>query len=193
MYSNVLTSNKKILENCIKNIALGSKDDLKELYELTSSAVYGFSLSILKNIHEAEDVLQEVYIKIYDNASTYQENGKPMAWILTITKNLSLMKLRNNKHHVNIDEIIETIPSKSNDNTTDIKILLTASFKHISDEERQILILHALSGYKHREISKLLDIPLSTVLSKYNRTIIKIRKFIGEEGKLWEKRKLRKN
>ena len=107
-----------------------------------------------------------------------------MAWILTITKNLSLMKLRNNKHHVNIDEIIETIPSKSNDNTTDIKILLTASFKHISDEERQILILHALSGYKHREISKLLDIPLSTVLSKYNRTIRKIRKFIGEEGKL---------
>ena len=184
MYSNVLTSNKKILENCIKNIALGSKDDLKELYELTSSAVYAFSLSILKNTHEAEDVLQEVYIKIYDNASTYQENGKPMAWILTITKNLSLMKLRNNKHHVNIDEIIETIPSKSNDNTTDIKILLTASFKHISDEERQILILHALSGYKHREISKLLDIPLSTVLSKYNRTIRKIRKFIGEEGKL---------
>ena len=104
-----------------------------------------------------------------------------------------LMKLRNNKHHVNIDEIIETIPSKSNDNTTDIKILLTASFKHISDEERQILILHALSGYKHREISKLLDIPLSTVLSKYNRTIRKIRKFIGEEGKLWEKRKSRKN
>lgn len=192
MYSTILTSNKyeyskindNVLEKYIRDIALGNKDCLKELYDITKSSVYGFALSILKNIHEAEDILHDVYIKIYDNASTYQENGKPMAWILTITKNLSLMKLRKKKHSVDIDEIIEIIPSKCNMNNAETRLLLSAVFKIISDEERNILTLHAVSGYKHREISKLLDIPLSTVLSKYNRTIKKIRKYMSEEGKI---------
>ena len=192
MYSTILTSNKyeyskindNVLEKYIRDIALGNKDCLKELYDITKSSVYGFALSILKNIHEAEDILHDVYIKIYDNASTYQENGKPMAWILTITKNLSLMKLRKKKHSVDIDEIIEIIPSKCNMNNAETRLLLSAVFKIISDEERNILTLHAISGYKHREISKLLDIPLSTVLSKYNRTIKKIRKYMSEEGKI---------
>ena len=186
MQPNILMSNKYgynnyELEECIKNIALGDGNYLSKLYEITSSAVYGFALSILKNIHEAEDVLHDDYIKVYDNAGTYQDNGKPMAWIFTITKNLSLMKLRSKKHHADIDEIIEIIPSKSNINNSETKLLIEAIFKCISDEERNILMLHTMSGYKHREISKLLDIPLSTVLSKYNRTIKKIRKYMGEE------------
>lgn len=192
MYSNILTSNKYgysksdkyVLERCIKNITLGSKEAITELYELTKSAVYGFALSILKNIHEAEDVLHDVYIKIYDNSSTYQENGNPMGWILTITKNLSLMQLRKKKHSIDIDEIIETIPSKSGHNDAHTKLLLEAAFEYISDEERNILTLHAVAGYKHHEIAKFLEIPLSTALSKYNRAIKKIRKYISEEGKI---------
>lgn len=188
MYSNIMTSNKyeyndKVLEKCIKDIANGDSDALTLLYTITKASVYGFALSILKNMHEAEDVLHDVYIKIHDNASTYQDNGKPMAWILTITKNLSLMKLRKKKHSVDIDEIIEIIPSKC-DRIADARLLLTAAFKYISDEERNILTLHAVAGYKHREISKLLDIPLSTVLSKYNRAIKKIKKYMSEEGKI---------
>ena len=176
MYLNILTSNKYeydkyVLDECIKNIALGDGNSLTKLYEITRPLVYGFALSLLKNIHEAEDVLHDVYIKIYDNANTYQDNGKPMAWILTITKNLSLMKLRKKRHYTDIDGIIEIIPSRSNVNDAETKLLLAATFKCISDEERNILILHAVSGNKHREISKLLDIPLSTVLSKYNRAI----------------------
>lgn len=87
------------LEEEIAMIALGNKDALSNIYYNTKHIVYGFSLSILKNIHEAEDILQEVFIKIYENADSYQANGKPLAWILTITKNLSLMKLRKKKHH----------------------------------------------------------------------------------------------
>ena len=73
------------LEKCIKDISFGDKDALSTLYNLTKTSVYGFALSILKNMHEAEDVLQEVYIRIYENASFYNPNGKPLAWILTIT------------------------------------------------------------------------------------------------------------
>ena len=53
--------------------------------------------------------------------------------------------------------------------------------KILSDEERQIVTLHAVSGFKHREIAGFLDIPLPTVLSRYNRALKKLRKYLTEE------------
>ena len=189
MYSKILTSNNEhvlnknpFLEECIEYIGYGSKDALCNLYEVCKTSVYGFSLSILKNKHDAEDVLQEVFIKIYESASTYQKNGKPMAWILTITKNLSLMKLRKKKNHKDLDELKDILPDKRK-NDVEIKLLLSAAFECISDEERNILVLHAVSGFKHHEIAKLLGLPLSTVLSKYSRAIKKIKNKMGEEKK----------
>ena len=85
---NINESQKSLIENYIKDISKGDKEALSKLYEVTKSSVYGFALSILKNMHDAEDVLQEVYVKIYENASLYQANKKPLAWILKITKNL---------------------------------------------------------------------------------------------------------
>ncbi len=189
MYSNIVVPynyeyvklNKNEIEVCIKDIALGKKEALKRLYELTSNQIYGFALSILKNMHEAEDVLHDVYIKIVENAHTYQDNGKPMAWIFTITKNLSLMRLRKTKHHVDINEIIEILPSKCEGDILENRQLVTAAFSYITDEERNILMLHAVAGYKNHEIAKLLDLPLSTVLSKYHRAIKKIKKYMSEE------------
>ena len=58
-----------------------------------------------------------------------------------------------------------------------------AIFEEISDEERNIIVLHSVSGFKFREISKLLEMPLATVLSKYNRAIKKIKERMGEEIK----------
>ncbi len=177
---NINEYQESLLEKCIKDISIGDKEALSTLYNHTKTSVYGFALSILKNIHEAEDVLQEVYIKIYENASFYQANGKPLAWILTITKNLALMKLRKNKNHVNLDELHEILTDHKNVDEAENQVLLTSVFEHISDEERNILILHSVSGFKHREIAKMLEIPLTTVLSKYNRAIKKIKKRMGE-------------
>ena len=124
--------------------------------------------------------MQEVYIKIYENASTYQSKGKPLAWITTITKNLAYMKLRKQKDIVDIDELQEILTKNERISTED-KMILKSAFKYLSDEERNILILHANSGLKHREIAKLLELPLSTVLSKYHRAIKKMKLMIDEE------------
>ena len=172
---------KSLIEKLIKDVGEGDKEALSALYEHTKTAVYGFSLSILKNTHEAEDVLQEVYIKIYESASVYQSKGNPLAWILTITKNLSLMKLRKNKNHKDVDELKEILADNTNTDVAENKMLLSSVFENISDEERNILMLHTVSGFKHREIAKMLEIPLSTVLSKYSRAIKKIRERMGEE------------
>ena len=90
------------------------------------------------------------------------------------------MKLRKNRNHVDLNELHEILADHKEINNAENKILLASVFEHISDEERNILILHAVSGFKHREIANLLEIPLTTVLSKYNRTIKKIKKRMGE-------------
>lgn len=170
----MINSKNKILEDLILDISNGNKNSLSALYEYTKKDIFGFAISILKNTHEAEDILHEVYIKIYENAGTYQKGTKPLTWILTITKNLSLMRIRKNKYHLDIDDLCETLGDHNNQ--IEDKLFIETIFEYITDEERNILMLHSTSGFKHREIAKILDLPLSTVLSKYNRAIKKIKK-----------------
>ncbi len=168
------------LDKIIKRIANGDKGALAELYQETKSAIYGFSLSLTKNPADSEDILQETYLKIWSNADSYKAKGTPMAWILTITKNLALMKLREKKKHQDLEpeqwDMEFHIPDTVG-NTED-RHLLEAALNILSEEERQIILLHAVSGLKFREISDLTGIGLSTVLSKYHRSLKKLKIYI---------------
>lgn len=163
-------------DELINRISNGEKQALAELYSRTRAAVYGFSLSITKNETDTEDVLQETYIKVWNNASSYTSKGNPMAWLLTVAKNLSLMKLREHKHTDDLedDEWAKLSHADSTANE-DEKQFLHEALSILTDEERQIVMLHAVAGIKHREIAQLTDITLSTVLSKYHRALKKLR------------------
>lgn len=180
---NEIRSSRKvphISDELIERIAQGDQEAFHKLYEETSSLVFGYALSILKDKHKAEDVMQDTYIKVYSNAGSYTGKGKPMAWILTITRNLALMNFRQ-KQHENIDDdqyqSIYDVPHIHSEN----KMLVDHLLSRLSDEEREIVMLHAMSELKHREIAALTGLPLSTVLSKYNRAIAKLREFMKEE------------
>lgn len=168
------------LDEVLKRLARGDKTALEELYHETKSAIYGFSLTITKNPADSEDVLQETYLKIWANADRYTAKGTPMSWILMITKNLSLMKLREKKRHQDLEpeewDMEFHIPDSA-ENIED-RQLLEAALNLLALEEREIILLHAVSGLKHREIAELLDMPLATVLSKYHRGLKKLRKYV---------------
>ncbi len=171
------------LEVLINGIAKGNKDALSEFYILTKSSVYGFALSILKNAHDAEDAMHNCYVAIWQNAENYKPHGKPMAWVLTVVKNLCYMKLRESNKTVELNpEGVPQIPA--DDNTLALaenKAVLQAVLDMLSDDQRQIVMLHAVSGLKFREIASLLGMLTATVLSKYNRALKKMRKFLEEE------------
>lgn len=169
----------RLLDSYLKGISNGDKEALTNLYNETKSSVYAFALSILKDKTLAEDVLQDTFIKIYENAYLYKSNDKPIAWILTITKNNALMKIRKEKNTDDIDLYTNILSSSKQD--IDNKLFLSYLFNYVSDEERKIVILHAVSGLRHREIAKILNLPLGTVLSKYKRTISKLKCFGKEE------------
>lgn len=173
----------KTLDLYIERIANYDKDALAGLYHMTSASVYSFALSLLKNIQDAEDVLHDTYLQVYKTAASYKSMNKPLAWILTIARNLSLMKLRNRKKIVDSkpqdwNSAFEAIPSV----TAEDRLVLVSCMDKLTDEERQIIMLHTVSGYKHREVAGFLKIPLSTALSKYHRAIKKLRILLSEEN-----------
>jgi len=174
----------KTVEGLIQKLTAENQEAFGKLYELIDDAVYGYALSILKNSHEAEDVLHDCFLSIWHNASSYKPQGKPMAWIFTIVRNLCLMRLRKNNATVDIpDEDWENNLSEKKGVSIEDRLVLEACIKELNSEERDILLLHALAGLKHREISELIGSPLSTVLSKYKRTLEKLRKLLEQGDK----------
>ena len=127
--------------------------------------------------------MHDLYLLVWSGAGTYCAAGKPMAWVLTITRNLCLQKLREYRKRSDIpQEDWETYIGGNSKMSPEDKLILAECLKHLSDEERQVVVLYAVSGFKHREIAKLLELPLSTVLSKYNRAMKKLRKFMEENN-----------
>ncbi len=167
---------RPIDDKLILEIGKGNTEALHNLYEATFESVYGFVLSITKNTYDAEDVLQETFLTVYQKAVDYKPAGKPMAWIFTIAKNFALAKLKEKgKLHLLQDGDEELGVTFSDIKGTEERLVIQAAFKVLNDEERQILMLHAVSGLKHREIAAVMDMSLNTVLSKYHRAIKKMR------------------
>lgn len=176
-------SRNSLLESYIEGILNNNKESLILLYEDTKEAVYGYVLSLLKNKYDAEDVFQEVYIKIYENASKYRRDTKPLAWIMTIARNICFDRLRKSKDVDDIHEMYDLGFLDKNHKNVEDKIILEIAFNKITDEERNIVMLYVVSGLKHKEIAMLLNIPLSTVLSKYSRAMKKMRDILKEDMK----------
>lgn len=170
------TTDNGLLDNYIAQIAQGATSALEELYKRTNVGVYGFALSILKNTQDAEDVLQDCYLNVWSGAKYYRSVGKPMAWVITIARNLCLQKMREYRKTMDIPvEDWEKYLEDHKQIAPEDRMILSECMKRLSDEERQIVVLHAVSGFKHREISSILKLPLPTVLSKYNRALKKLK------------------
>lgn len=164
------------LDRLLAAVAAGEQEALGELYERTRGAVYAMALSVLRNAHDAQDVTQDAFVRIWDSAGGYRSKGSPMAWILTITRNLALMRLRRSTRIGELtEEEWEAIPTPAPDVTVEDRAVLQTALESLGDIERQVVLLHAASGLKHREIAALLELPIATVLSKYHRAIKKMR------------------
>lgn len=178
-----MAASQTLDENLIVRMAGGDGGAFRELYQQTSGLVYGFAMSILRNKHDAEDVMHDAFIKIYTSAVTYKPAGNPMAWILTIVRNLCYNRIRAGKVCEDLSQYDDLISGPDDSEAVLDRMVLETAMKILDAEERQIVVLHAMTGFKHREIAEILDLPTGTVLSKYNRALKKLRNEIETEAK----------
>ena len=167
-------------ENLIIRMADGDRNALTELYKQTSAAVYGIALSLLKTKHDAEDVMHDTYIRAFTAAITYKPMGRPLSWLMTIVRNLCYSRIRAGRVCEDIAQYDNLAGAESDD--TVARIMLETALSILDADERQIVILHAMTGLKHREIAEIIDAPTGTVLSRYNRALKKMRKELERKG-----------
>ena len=170
----------KDLDLLLRKMKMGNEDAFVELYNATKKGLFAFIYTYLNNYQDSEDILLETFIKIRSNIQRYKDNTNPTAWMFQIAKNEALNYINKNKRveYVDFQENVSIAGNYEMD--VEGKQILEITIKVLSQDEARIVLLHAVEGYKHQEISKILNMPLGTVLWKYNKAIKTLQEALGE-------------
>lgn len=170
-------------EAMLSGIAREDSAAFERFYRSTDRTLYTYILSLTRNHHDAQDVMMDTYLKVRANAHRYVPQGKPLAWVFTIARNLVRSRQREAARETLYGDVTEVELAFPATDTQDDALALREAMTVLSEEERQIVLFHAVSGMKHRELSELLELPLSTVLSKYARALAKLKKALTSHSK----------
>lgn len=142
--------------------------DFDEIYDEYFDRVYYKILSSVKNPEDAEDVAQEVFISVYKNLHKFRADSKIYTWIYRIAINKTYDFFRKKKIDLELNEEILNIADNEDLNGS---MIVEENLKKLSKEEREIVVLKDVYGYKLREISKLKDRNISTIKSIYYKAL----------------------
>lgn len=174
----------QLTDALMEQVAKGDRAAFAQLYEKTRHALYCYLLAIVKQAAAAEDLMQDTYVAVYRHIDSYRPQGKPMAWVFTIARNLAYMELRKAGSQVALEDCA---PQEEQGGDATLQavdaMVLRAALSHLSEEERQIVLLKAVMGYKFREIAQSTGLPAGTVRSSYSRSMKKLQKILNEEGR----------
>lgn len=149
------------LEKAVVKYKEGDKDSFDTIYDLTYKLVFFVAYEVVNDKTIAEDIVQDTYVKVFENINRYNSNSFT-AWICTIAKNLAINYQNKRKRENTYDDIESLNLGSSNDFAENYGVIDIAR-KILSEEDYNIVIMCVISGYKRREVSKILNIPVSTV------------------------------
>jgi len=161
----------KLVERCLK----GDSRAQYELYEKYAKAMFNTCLRIVGQTDEAEDVLQETFVKAFNNLHTYNASATFGAWLKRIAVNTAINHVKRRKinflsiENQSISENeIEELPQNEAEIDFEIQRVKKA-IKQLPDGFRAVFSLYLLEGYDHSEIAEILEISVSTSKSQYSR------------------------
>lgn len=171
---------KKELKELFYRIKNGDKETAtEELYNKYHNVVYGIAFSILKNKEDAEDAMQNVFIKLYNLDTSLVPESKESTWLYTVAKNEAIEIIRKKKENINLDDIYE-IGNEDNDLDEIIdEISFNNLISKLNCKEKEIISLKIISNLSFKEIANLLGEPIGTVKWKYYTSIYRIKALFG--------------
>ena len=171
--------NKQELHLIFQEIKQENCNKLDDLYCKYNKLIYNIAFSILKNRENSEDIVQIVFMKIFQMDKNKLPVTNESTWLYSLTKNETLNYLRNKKQEVNLDEIYYITEEDKELN----KIIDEDNYNRIiaklNKQEREIISLKILSNMSFKEISSLLDMPMGTVQWKYYTSLYTLRLLLG--------------
>lgn len=169
----------------------GNNEAFEEIVIRYQSRIYGYILSLTKDTEISNDILQEVFIKVFKKLNSYDEQNKLLNWLYTLTRNLTMDYFRTNKKN------FVPIETQDDEDTSLINVLqdetpgpieqaiesdksqiIQNALMQLSTDERELILLKDTMTFK--EISQMQNKPIGTLLSKFNRALTKLKKILLE-------------
>ena len=170
---------KQDLHIIFQDLQHGDSSKLNNLYNEYNRLIYGIAFSILKNKEDSEDIVQIVFLKIFQIDKSKLPTNNEASWLYSLTKNETLNYLRKKKKELNLDEFYYI----SEEDKELSKIIDNDSYNRLisklDKQAQEIVSLKILSNMSFREISLLLDIPMGTVQWKYYTSLYTLRLLLG--------------
>ena len=198
--SNNLNDKKNYLSNRLSEVTTYNEAELLQglqahdeqafsyLYDHYSKALFAVILPFVQQQDMAEDILQEVFVKIWQHIQSYNESkGRLYTWMLNIARNHAIDRIRS-KDFNNQSKTTELPINVYNNADGDSRIEdvgLKKTLSTLPSDSRLLLELAYFQGYTHDEIAKITGLPLGTIKTRIRNTIIKLRKILTILFNLW--------
>jgi RNA polymerase sigma-70 factor (ECF subfamily) len=171
----------KINDKIIKLIKNRDSKAFEFMYKEFYDVLFYTSLKIVKSKDDALDVVQDVFYKLWEKADDLRVNNHNsfVSWLITVTKNMSINKLKHNKRVVYDNELIMRSPDVMDNELIKYNDFIKLCSNLISEEDIDIIIYHAYYGNTFKEIALFFDKPISTISSKYYSSIEKIKEVLN--------------
>ncbi len=173
-----MRTDKRKLEAKVAALAGGDGSAFDYIYEHTNRAVYFAILYIVGNKHDAEDVLQDTYVRALRALETYREDNFT-GWLVQTGKNLALNHLKRSKREVATDFAEQSWRFGTSEQP--LPYVYDVAAKTLTEEEYRIVMMCSVAGYKRREVAEMLGMPIGTVTWKYNEALKKLRAKLNKE------------
>lgn len=163
----------------VASVRRGEVDALGVLYERHAETLYRSVYRLLGNAHEAEDLVQDLFVGLPEALGTYGEQGKLGGWLQRVATRMALMRLRSRKRVVNT--VAEALPVYGEIETLHSAMTLQRALHTLSEPLRTVFVLKEMEGYSHAEIAELLGIRRGTSEVRLHRALMALRNVLREE------------
>ena len=174
------------IEDMIARMAIGDRHALSALYDATSAKLFGIALRVLDDRSEAEDALQEIYVKVWHNADRYRSNGlSPMTWLITVARNHAIDRLRARRatRAAPIEEVAEVADGaptpEDNALASSMRGRIGACLQTLPPDRAEAICRAYLGGEAYADLAERYRVPLNTIRTWLRRGLLTLRECIG--------------
>ena len=187
------TDDRAIELELLERIATRERAAFEQLYSRYANILYATAMKFLKEDADAQDVVQDVFIQIWDKAKLYDPaKGKPLTWALTMTRNRSIDRIRAIQRRTRlrddfeketvVDESASLREALSGVDASEKSQILRDAVGRLSPEQKKVIELAFFGGLTQSEVADRLGEPLGTVKARARRGLMKLKEILGPQS-----------
>ncbi|MDQ4121435.1 MAG: sigma-70 family RNA polymerase sigma factor [Acidobacteriota bacterium] len=177
----------------LSSIAQGDETAVIALYDRYHRVLFGLIVRILHNHAESEDLLQEVFVQVWQKAQNFdQERGKAFTWLMTITHCRAIDRLRFLRTRTRTTEKVKASKPLYTDSKIEHNLILQnrqkmvrTALSQLPEKERELLLMAYFAGHTQQEIAEQTNIPLGTVKTRMRMGMMKLRETLNADSHIW--------